>query len=262
MGINLDKMKQKLSAAQGKGGKKSDFWRPQDGNQTIRILPTADEDPFKTYHFHYNIGKTGGILCLNKNFGEDCPACNLTRELYREGDEGSIRMAKDFTARQRFFSPVLVRGEESEGPKVWGYGKKVYETLLQLVLNPEYGDITDPDAGTDLDLQYGKPAGASFPQTSLTPKRRTTAMCTDLSGTECQDLLEKIPDFDSLFEKKSADEIRQLVQQAMTDGADAETASSETRVSSDTTEKKITDAGNKSAKKSNVDDAFDDLMSA
>ncbi len=258
MAINLEKMKSKLASLNEKaGGGNNSFWRPQDGNQTIRILPTADEDPFKSYHFHYNIGK-GGFLCLNKNFGEDCPACNLTKELYKEGDEGSIRMAKDFTARQRFFSPVLVRGEESEGPKVWGYGKKVYETLLQLVLNPEYGDITDPDNGTDLDLQYGKPPGASFPQTNLTPKRRTTAMCTDLSGAECQELLEKIPDFDTLFEKKSSDEIRQMVQEAMTEGADAEEVSSETRVTAEKTEKTVTDA----AKGSSVDAAFDDLMSA
>jgi hypothetical protein len=262
MAINLDKMKAKLTTLNEKAGGNNNFWRPQDGNQTIRILPTADEDPFKTFHFHYNIGKSGGILCLNKNFGEDCPACNLTRELYREGDEGSVRMAKDFTARQRFFSPVLVRGEESEGPKIWGYGKKVYETLLQLVLNPEYGDITDPDAGTDLDLQYGKPAGASFPQTNLTPKRRTTPMCTDISSAECQELLEKIPDFDGLFEKKSAEDIRQLVQQAMTEGADAEEVSSETRVTATTTEKKVVEATSESGKKTNVDDAFDDLMSA
>ena len=195
-------------------------------------------------------------MCLNKNFGEDCPACNLTKELYKEGDEGSIRMAKDFTARQRFFSPVLVRGEESEGPKVWGYGKKVYETLLQLVLNPEYGDITDPDSGTDLNLQYGKPAGASFPQTNIQPSRRTTAMCQDLSGPECQELLEKIPEFDSLFEKKSSDEIRQLVQQAMTEGADAEEVSSETRVTASDTAKTAANTV------SSVDGAFDDLMSA
>ena len=165
-------------------------------------------------------------------------------------------MAKDYTARQRFFSPVLVRGEESEGPKVWGYGKKVYETLLQLVLNPEYGDITDPDNGTDLNLQYGKPAGASFPQTNIQPSRRTTPMCQDLSGPECQEILDKIPEFDSLFEKKSSEEVRQLVQQAMTVGADAEEVSSETRVSADSTAKTASNAA------SSVDGAFDDLMSA
>ena len=201
MAIDLNKMKSKLTSLQSKGGNNS-FWKPQDGTQTIRILPTEDGDPFKSYHFHYNVGQNSGFLCPNKNFGEDCSVCNFAKSLYREGDEGSIKMAKDLTARQRFFSPVLVRGEESEGPKVWGYGKKVYETLLTLVLNPEYGDITDPEAGTDLDLQYGKPAGASFPQTSLTPKRKTSTMCIDLTSEECDQILGKVPDFDKLFEVK------------------------------------------------------------
>ena len=51
MGINLDKMKQKLSAAQNKGGKKSDFWRPQDGENVIRILPSPDEVPSRSITF-------------------------------------------------------------------------------------------------------------------------------------------------------------------------------------------------------------------
>ena len=77
MGINIDKMKQKLAAAQGKGGKKSDFWRPQDGENVIRILPSPDEDPFKEHHFHYNLGNNSGFLCPKRNFGDDCPVCNL-----------------------------------------------------------------------------------------------------------------------------------------------------------------------------------------
>ena len=117
-----------------------------------------------------------------------------------------------------------------------------------------YGEIND--SGTDLNLQYGKPAGASFPQTNIQPSRRTTAMCQDLSGPECQELLEKIPEFDSLFEKKSSDEIRQLVQQAMTEGADAEEVSSETRVTASDTAKTAANTV------SSVDGAFDDLMSA
>ena len=50
MAINLDKMKAKLDTLNSKGGGKNNFWRPQDGKQTIRILPTEDGDPFKAYH--------------------------------------------------------------------------------------------------------------------------------------------------------------------------------------------------------------------
>ena len=91
--------------------------------------------------------------------GEDCPVCNFATKLFNEGSQESVQQAKNLFARQRFFSPVLVRGQEVEGVKVWGYGKTVYETLLSLVLNPDYGDITDPQEGTDLVLSYGKAPG-------------------------------------------------------------------------------------------------------
>ena len=55
-----------------------------------------------------------------------------------------------------------MRGEEDKGVRLWGFGKTAYKELLNLVLNPDYGDITDVDQGTDLVINYGKPAGAQF----------------------------------------------------------------------------------------------------
>ena len=156
MGIDLDKMRNKLNAVKGGGQKRSSaFWRPQDRAQTIRIVPTADGDPFKEFWFHYNLGKNAGFLSPYRNFGEADPLNDFVRSLFNEGTEEATKLAKNLMARQRFFSPVIVRGEESKGVRVWGYGKTVYEQLLNLVLNPEYGDITDPETGTDLTINYG-----------------------------------------------------------------------------------------------------------
>lgn len=259
MGINLDKMRSKLNAVQNKGvtQKKSTFWRPEDGEQTIRILPTQDGDPFKEFWFHYNLGKNAGFLSPKKNFGEDDPLDSFLQELWREGTEESTKMAKSLMARQRFFSPVIVRGQEDEGVKIWGYGKQVYEQLLNLVLNPEYGDITDPQEGTDLLLSYGKPAGASFPQTKLMPSRRTSTMCKDLDEDGCSELLETIPDFNSLFERKSPEDVQQLLDEYLS-GDNAEEFSSETTKygGSETTNTTTTT----STGGSSVDDAFKELL--
>ncbi len=105
---------------------------------------------------------------------------------------------------------MLVRGEESEGIRIWGYGKEAYTSLLNLVLNPEYGDITDVDEGTDLNMTYGKPPGANFPKTTLTPRRRTSPLCDEAVGgdSECNRLLENIPKFDNLFQVKDTAEVQ------------------------------------------------------
>ncbi|HCT51104.1 MAG TPA: hypothetical protein DF712_01470 [Balneola sp.] len=209
MAINMEKMKQKLENLQGNGGKKSSFWRPQDGEQVIRIVPTPDGDPFKEYWFHYNLGNNPGFLSPKKNFGEDCPLDNYVRDLYRQGDDDSIKMAKNLSARQRFFSPVIVRGEEEEGVRIWGFGKMAYQELLNLVLNPDYGDITDTDEGTDLVIKYGKPPGAQFPQTSITPRRKTSKLFDD--DNKVSEALNGIPDFDQVFEKKTPQEVQGML---------------------------------------------------
>ncbi len=83
MAIDLQKMRAKLAALSGGGSKsKSSFWRPQDGEQQIRIVPTPDGDPFKNYHFHYNLGNNAGFLCPKKNFGDDCPVCVVLHPPY------------------------------------------------------------------------------------------------------------------------------------------------------------------------------------
>ena len=215
MALDMKKMKAKYTALQnrGRGNGASHWFRPQDGEQVIRIVPTADGDPFKEFWLHYGVGRNPAFLSLKRNYGQDDPLDNFVRALYKEGDEESIKMAKNLSAKQRFFSPVLVRGEEEKGVRIWGYGKQVYEQLLNLVLNPEYGDITDVDAGTDLTLQYGKPAGAQFPQTNLTPRRKSSKLTKSADTTA--ELLDTIPDIESAFDKKSFDQIQTILDEVM-----------------------------------------------
>ena len=244
MGIDFEKMKAKRDAVENRDNKKSVFWRPEDGEQTIRILPTPDGDPFKQYWFHYNLGKNPGFLSPKKNFGEDDPLDAFVRQLYKDGSDESIKMAKNLSARQRFFSPVLVRGEESEGVRLWGYGKMAYKELLNLVLNPEYGDITDVNEGTDLVINYGKPAGAQFPQTTITPRRRPSK----LSGNEGEvsTLLNSVPDYNDVFDRKTPEQVQTMLDEFLLGEDDAEEFSTETN--------------RYAQEKSTVDQAFDELL--
>jgi hypothetical protein len=132
MAINLDKMRKKLDALNTKGGERRNFfWKPQDGEQTLRIVPDPDGDPFKEFWFHYGVADEPGFLCPKKNHGDDCPVCKFVSELYATKDEEDRKMANQLRAKQRFFSPVIVRGEEEKGVRLWGYSKTVYQKLLQ-----------------------------------------------------------------------------------------------------------------------------------
>ena len=251
MALNLDLMKQKMASLTGKGEKKNDFWRPQEGENNIRIIPTPDGDPFKEKFFHYGVGDQS-FLCPKRNFGDDCPVCNFANQLWNEGTEDSKQLAKGMFAKQRFFSPVLVRGQESEGVKIWGYGKLAYQKLLGIVLDPDYGDITDPEDGNDLKLMYGKQPGASYPTTDIRPRPRKSILCDDAVGGDerCAELLEKVPNIDAVFERKTTEEVQAILDSHL---------SSDTEDSSE-----ITRGGNitntRESEESAVDRAFNGLL--
>jgi hypothetical protein len=257
MGIDVKKMKAKLDALNNKGGNKTSFWSPKEGNTyTVRVVPTPDGDPFKEYWFHYELGTQGGFLCPKKNFGDTCAACDFASKLYREKNEESAKMAKKFLPRQRFFSPIVVRGEENEGVKVWGYGKNAYQDLINLVLNPDYGDITDPEEGRDLTLSTSKAPGQSFPMTKITARVKTTKLC---NGTpdECRDLLDSIPDFDKLHPRKTSEEAGVILDQYLAGDRSEEDTEKD---SSETVKFGAKPVAKTTAKKSNpVDDAFAEL---
>jgi hypothetical protein len=246
MAIDISKMKAKLSATESKGdtsSKVSTFWKPVEGEQDIRIVCPSDGDPFRDFHFHYLEvgGKRKTVLCLKKNFGEQCPICEFASQTWRDGvannDDEDKKLAKSLFVKERYFSPVLVRGEEDKGIRVWGYGGTVYKKLLSLVLNPDYGDITDTEEGTDLTISYSTKTGRMFAETDVAPRRKTSVLCSKAIGgsTRCAELLESMPSFDSLFERLTAQQITNLLDEFLSDqnGAGPEVQKYNANTSSD-----------------------------
>ena len=251
MGIDMELMRRKLATLRGENTNGNSVWfKPDEGDTDIRIVPTNDGDPLKEMFFHYNVGDhRGGILCPKRNFGEGCPICEFASTLWREGsdknDEESKKLAKSLFVRTRYFSPVVVRGREEEGIKVYGYGKQAYELLLGYILDPEYGDVTDIQEGTDITLTYTKPTKpGAYPQTNLKMRRNTSALLEDKDAIPA--LLDGMPDFDSLFERQTPAQIDAILDEQLASDGSAESRSSETA--------KYGSADN------SVDKAFSELM--
>ena len=252
MSINMELMKKKLATLRGElgSGEASVWFKPDEGDQTIRIVPDPDGDPLKEMFFHYNVGEhRGGIVCPKRNFGEQCPICEFASSLWREGvdknDEESKKLAKSLFVRARYFSPVVVRGREEEGIKVYGYGKRAYELLLGYILDPDYGDITDVMEGTDIALTYTKPTTpGAYPQTSLKMRRNSSTLLEDTEAISS--LLDGMPDFGSLFERLTTEQVDAILDEQLASSGSAEERSKETT--------------KYSSGKSDVDRAFDELM--
>ena len=256
MGIDLDKMRQKHSAltTKGGGGNNDTFWKPEEGINNIRIVCPKDGDPFRDYLFHYRMGADGNTTMISpRTFGRTDPIAEFGNQLWNEGTEASKQEARGFFPRMRVFAPVIVRGEEDKGVRLWGFSKTTYESLLNIVLDPEYGDITDPHTGTDLRLEYGKKAGQMYPTTDIRPFRKASKLAKN--DKEIDTLLDTMPNFEEVFPETTTEQAQLLLDQTL-NATSEDTGEGTVKYSNQTASTK----GNTSSDGSDIDQAFDDLL--
>ncbi len=154
--MDLSKIKSKLSELSDDRGRKEKvdyekvFWRPSLGKSQVRIVPSVytPEYPFTELLFHYNVGKYPMIAL--SNFGKQDPIEEFIKELKKTNDSDNWSLAGKLTPRVRTFAPVVVRGEEDQGVRLWGFSKTVYRSLLSLAEDEDIGDYSDPVTGFDL----------------------------------------------------------------------------------------------------------------
>ena len=152
MAIDFDAIRKKLNSLSGANSKRKIMWRPPEGETvTVRIIGFTDNDgnPFKERWFYYNIGSNPGLLSPHQ-FGKPDPIQELITKLRDEGTKESYELCKKLYPKMRTYAPVIVRGEEDKGVQIWGFGKTVYQNIMGLMLDEDYGDITDPTTGRDI----------------------------------------------------------------------------------------------------------------
>jgi hypothetical protein len=102
------------------------------------------------------------------------------------GDKEDWKAAKKMEPKLRTFVPVLVRGEEGEGVRFWGFGKTVYQEILGYIADPDYGDITDPNEGRDITVEVvsAEDSGTSYPVTTIRVKPKETPLAATKEETD------------------------------------------------------------------------------
>jgi hypothetical protein len=130
----------------------------------------------------------------------------------------------------RTFVPVVVRGEEGEGVRFWGFGKTVYQEILGYIADPDYGDITDPTSGRDLTIEYksAEEAGTSYPTTTIRVKPSETAVSED--ATRATSFLESQTEITDLYSELSYDELKSVLEGWLNPTAEGEQGSASQEV--------------------------------
>ena len=160
----------------------------------------------------------------------------------------------------RTFAPVIVRGKESEGVKFWGFGKTVYQELLSVIADPDYGDITDVTNGRDIMIERQTPAeaGNQYGKTTVRVKPNQTPITEDKAILE--GVMENQSDLTELYNEPTYDELKEVLANYLNPSDESDETSTTTATPAATTQ---TPSPAQTEKKTeNVEDAFDQLFNS
>ena len=230
--MNLDEIRKRMDRLQNKstgGNSKSDykntFWKPPSGEKSVvRIVPYKfnKDIPFTELYFYFKIGRPR-MMSLT-NFDETDPILEFATQLKKTGDPENMELVKKLYPKMRIFAPVIVRGEEDKGVRFWEFGKLVYQELLGVMMDEDYGDITDIAQGRDITVEVipAKETGKMYDTTTVRVKPVQTPLHSDASTIES--LLENQKDIkNDVFTKFSFDEMKEALQSYLRPEEESET---------------------------------------
>ena len=258
MDLNLIKQRlESLNKQKSSGGERKNLlWKPSVGKQVVRVVPNKynKQIPFTEMLFYYGIGPR--VMASPQNWGEKDPIQEFTKQLRQTSDKENWRLAKKLDAKTRIFAPIIIRGQEDEGVKLWQFGKEVYQDFLNMASDDEIGDYTDITEGRDVKLTTVGPevTGTPYNKTSVSPSLKLSPISND--EVVVKDILENQPDPMKVFKRLTFDEVKAGLQDFLAPSDEGE-ISSESSVPFDDEKKNYTLDINKSKAKV---DQFDDLF--
>ena len=224
--MDLNAIRAKLDALNNTGQQRErtdyseTFWKPQLGKQTVRIVPSVFDPafPFKELKFHYGIGKYPMVAL--SNFGKQDPIEEFVKELKKTSDKDNWSLAGKISPKTRIFAPVVVRGEEDKGVRLWGFGITIYKALLALAEDEDVGDFTDVINGWDLVVEQRE--GNPYPETTVRIKPKQTALSDN--NDQVDTWLKTQPNPVEVFTQYDYDFIKKQLQNYLNPGSAEESA--------------------------------------
>jgi hypothetical protein len=212
MSLDLTKIKSRLESLKSTQNKTTAVWKPNPGKNVIRIVPYAHnpENPFIELLFHYNMN--GKTYLSPATFGRPDPIVEFANKLKKSGDKEEWKTGRSLEPKLRTYVPVLVRGAEHEGVKFWGMGKQVYQEILSIIADADYGDITDLKAGRDIVVEFktAEETGKSFPETTIRVKPNQTPAF-DPSDAALKEKVKNQKNVTELFPELSYEELASVM---------------------------------------------------
>ena len=261
--MDLNAIKNKLTQLQSTTSTRDNFWKPEPGTTVVRIVPYKHnkDNPFIELYFHYNLGNNKTYMSPT-SFSQPDPVEEFANKLKSTGNKDEWIQGKRLEPKMRTFVPVVVRGREDEGVKFWGFGKTVYQELLGVIADPDYGDITDPTTGRDVGIERQTPAeaGNQYGKTTVRVKPNQTPITEN--ATLLESIFENQSDLTELYTEPTYDELKEALSNFLNPSDDTTETSEGVVTSTTPTTNTGTATTTTTATKTDVSDAFDDLFNS
>ena len=263
--MDINAIKSKLATLQSTSNTKDNFWKPEPGQQVVRVVPYKHnkDNPFIELFFHYNLGNNKTYLSP-LSFGRPDPVAEFADKLKSTGNKDEWIQGKRLEPKMRTFAPVIVRGQENEGVKFWGFGKTVYQELLSVIADPDYGDITDAMNGRDIMIERQTPAeaGNQYGKTTVRVKPNQTPITED--DTQLQSVFDNQADLTELYTEPTYDDLKEVLKNYLNPSSseETETTTETASTTSTTTSTSATPSATTAKKTADVEDAFDQLFNS
>jgi hypothetical protein len=218
--INLDKIrKEKAALAKRQAERGMGMLKIPEGEHLLRFLPPWSEEGklVKEVVTHYGIVEHG-VTCLAQ-FDEACPGCEMVDKLRESGNKQDADLARRMAPKSRYLANVHVvksEGMEEGRVGVLAFGETILQKLLDIISDPDYGDITDTKNGRNVKV-IRRGTGAFDTEYDVIARPKTCATEADLS---------KMKDLDKLVEalKVDADRMVGMLEGKSEEELDAEAA--------------------------------------
>jgi len=254
MAIDLSKVKSKLKDLNSKNERVNHTWKPEPGTQIIRIVPYKfnPDFPFIELLFDYEVTKRSVLSPLT--YGRPDPIDEFAKKLKAAGSSDDYKLGKKIEPKERFYAPVIVREQETEGVKLWGFGKTVYAELLKYISDPDYGDITDLENGRDITVEFktAEESGKSYPTTEIRVKPNTSIAGDNNVLTAIQNQI-KIED---VYKEPTYEELDALLQTYLNPEEKAAEEGNNTSTPTPTSDVKTTPDANTATSAKDLNDKF------
>lgn len=161
MGLNLELLKREYEEAIKQTGGGDGYWSPRESSNLIRIIPRKEDTSlfYKKVGVHFKLLGSSMEFCPKESLGLDCPICLFIEHLTTIGTPQAVNLMNQIKVVRRYMMNIICLDADREKVMQYLAGVGIRKDLLGIMLDPDYGDVTDVKTGRNIVIEKFVPGG-------------------------------------------------------------------------------------------------------